>query len=179
MDTPRSPLFPPLLRPWRATSEELTVTNRSADRVAWQQARVTVHIYGGRRTARAQSEQHGNWIWFRRQHTGMGSVFSTSPRPALDLIILSGSAPISLLQLQRLAERRGRVVSTPALYSGYLGFKPRSEDHCITEVSVIFLNSSRKVPGSCHKLGHSRFLPHPLKFYTTLSFDAIGYSLTY
>jgi hypothetical protein len=49
-----------------------------------------------------------------------------------------------------------------------------------TEVFVVFLSPSRQIPGWYPKLGHDRFLFHPLQFTIHLSsFHSTPYNLSY
>jgi hypothetical protein len=62
---------------------------------------------------------------------------------------ISGKAVHHLtIKFQASTERRGRVVSTPASYSGDPGLKYRPGDRLIlTEGFVVFLSPCRKIPG--------------------------------
>jgi hypothetical protein len=61
-------------------------------------------------------------------------------------------------------------VSTPVSYSGGPGFlsRPGVQLSRLT-FFLIFLSPSTKIPGQSLKLGHGRFLPHPLQFVIHLS----------
>jgi hypothetical protein len=63
-----------------------------------------------------------------------------------------------------LTDHRGRVVGTPALYSGGPGYKSRCR-LSLPRVFVVFLCPSRQMLGQYLKLGHDRFF--------TVSFQCI------
>jgi hypothetical protein len=76
---------------------------------------------------------------------------------------------------------RGRVVNTPATYSGRSGFKSRPKDRLSWQVFLWFSSVS---PGKCQdctlKLGHNRILLNPFHFIIHLSpFHSKQKSLSY
>jgi hypothetical protein len=74
--------------------------------------------------------------------------------------------------LHFLTKRGGRVVNSPASYSGGPAFKSRPQVWLSDlRFLVAFLSPSRLMPGYYLKLGHDRFVPNPFLF--TLSFDPI------
>jgi hypothetical protein len=82
-------------------------------------------------------------------------------------------------QLQNNTERHGRVVNTPASYSGSPGFKSRSTERLSWLRFSWFFSIP---PGECRnstlKLDHARFLPNPFHFIINLSpFHSTLYSL--
>jgi hypothetical protein len=64
-----------------------------------------------------------------------------------------------------MTEPRGRVVNTPASYSGGPGFKSPSRDR-LSWLSFIvgFISPSRQMSAYYLKLIQDRFLPHPFQF---------------
>jgi hypothetical protein len=61
-------------------------------------------------------------------------------------------------------ERRGRIISTPAAYSGGPRFKSRPGNRLSwLRFFVVFLSPSRQMPGQYLKLGHDLSLPHPFQ----------------
>jgi hypothetical protein len=61
-------------------------------------------------------------------------------------------------------ERCGRVVNTPASYSGFPRFKSQFGGWLSRQLFTFYLCPSRQVPSLYLKLDHDRFLPHPFQF---------------
>lgn len=72
------------------------------------------------------------------------------------LFVNSSECCIHQLQLRKI-ERCGRMVSTPALYSGVSGFKPRNRDQLFG--SLRDFTQSPKIREQCFKLVHESFRP--------------------
>jgi hypothetical protein len=99
-------------------------------------------------------------------------------RKALKVTVVTPNhKPVSNSTLTRSTERRGRVVNTPASYSGGSGFNLGLETgYHERGFSWFFSVPPGEYRNNILKLGHDSFLPNPFPIYhslITLSFDVM------
>jgi hypothetical protein len=95
--------------------------------------------------------------------------------PLCSSVMVLKNYAINKLYRYIITERRGRVVNTPASYSGGPGFNIGPETGYPDRFCVVSDRPSRQIPGQYLKLGQDRFRPQPFQFIIHLTLHCLIY----